>query len=1179
MARRMGRSRKLTLKDWTAANNALDLYFGGNKSELAKCVKMSRTTITKFFNQELVGESSFRNICKVLRLNWEKVSSFSINGQSSDSTQQRAIQQKEREKENLGKAEQKQTQPSHLSKILDICHNLPQPDYGQFIGREKELAKISEKLRPYPHSQIAVITIDGIGGIGKSALALEVAHRFLREHKTAPVDERFDAIVWSSAKQRVLRPDQGIVSLRHSFQTLEDICKAISFTLSIEEKIDHTKSELLEFTCRALTKKRTLLIVDNLESVDDEAVMEFLKDHLPAPTKAIITTRHRIDVAYPIRLKGMDWEDAQQLINQSCQEKNVKLNQEQKERLYRRTGGVPLAIVWTIARIGLGYKINTVLASLGRYKTDLSYFCFKEVLNHIRDRDSYKLLLALTVCEGEASREKIRYVSGFKEDEFSCDDGLVELDILSLINKSGEMFTMLPLTKTYVAQELKFNTTFEKELHKRLNEWNGNRPHSLILYCREKILKQYSRMRLLSGQEIRVDQLYVDTWLLEKPERKYFSSPENLLLNFDITEDRLALGKRIRRNPGFEIANLNPNLIILGKPGSGKTTFLKQLAFAWCQGKFQPEKIAILIELRRIRDPNWDFVKAIVRELGLSSEAMALKLLEQGKVMVLMDGLDEVRTDELRRNIQSQVTKISRKYSQNNRFILTCRTQIMKQISNSFMLVEMADFNQKQVGQFVQNWFTADGQSEAGVNEKLEMIQRIMTNQPDLREIAANPVILSLICVVLQDSGEIPKNRASLYKKAINWLLRRWNDQKEIEGWEVGTRAYRQLSIEDKELLLMEISASKFENPNNFVLFSQDELVEKITQKLHLANTQEGLAVLKAIESQHGLLIERADELWSFSHLTFQEYFTVQWLTQLTSQELAEKITDRQWQKVVEKLVKSQQPADRLLRLVKQSVDQITIQEPIFQTFLDWLLQKSISLPSNYKPATIRAFYYSLVHARVPNVYLNLSLARAVDQIFSIELDRDRNRAIDHDRALDLDLYCVLSRAHALDHALNFAINRVLDNTLSTDLVSCLHQLQNELPQSNLLMEVKNLLQELCKVGNVQQKLVLAIKVLPIYFLKFHEEIQYWWSSYGDQWIERLRQVMIEHRNIGQDWQFNQEQQRQLRHYYEANTFLAKLMNSEGAVTKACRAEIEDGLLLPWAELQRRQPHLYGELE
>lgn len=136
-------------------------------------------------------------------------------------------------------------------------------------------------------------------------------------------------------------------------------------------------------------------------------------------------------------------------------------------------------------------------------------------------------------------------------------------------------------------------------------------------HCHQKILNQYSRMRLLSGDEIGVDQLYVDVWLLNRSPRTYRVSPNKLLKTFDLRNNRLGLGDRIQRNLGFEIANEKSKLVILGKPGSGKTTFLRHLAVDCCNGKFQPELIAVLIELRRIRDEQWNLRSAISDELAL----------------------------------------------------------------------------------------------------------------------------------------------------------------------------------------------------------------------------------------------------------------------------------------------------------------------------------------------------------------------------------------------------------------------------------------------------------------------------------------------------------------------------------------------------------------------------------
>lgn len=122
-------------------------------------------------------------------------------------------------------------------------HNLPQPDYGRFIGREEEKSKILEKLRPYPYSVNSVVTIDGIGGIGKSALALEVGLIFLREHRKLSVEEQFEAIVWVSAKRTSLKAGRGIVSHTQAFETLNDICETLAVVLQVEEVFDFCKED------------------------------------------------------------------------------------------------------------------------------------------------------------------------------------------------------------------------------------------------------------------------------------------------------------------------------------------------------------------------------------------------------------------------------------------------------------------------------------------------------------------------------------------------------------------------------------------------------------------------------------------------------------------------------------------------------------------------------------------------------------------------------------------------------------------------------------------------------------------------------------------------------------------------------------------------------------------------
>jgi tetratricopeptide (TPR) repeat protein len=213
-----------------------------------------------------------------------------------------------------------------------------------------------------------------------------------------------------------------------------------------------------------LIQQRALLIVDNLETVDDERVNAFLRE-LPAPTKAVVTTRHRIDVAYPVRLTGMPKEDGLTLIARECAKRGVTLSETKAEKLYDRTGGVPLAIVWSVAQMGYGYGVEAVLRRLGQPSEDISYFCFKAAVERIRNKPAHKLLMALALFVPDGSRKALGDVAELPE--LDRDEGLVELEGLSLVNKSQDRFMFLPLTKSFALAELAKFPNFKKKFARR----------------------------------------------------------------------------------------------------------------------------------------------------------------------------------------------------------------------------------------------------------------------------------------------------------------------------------------------------------------------------------------------------------------------------------------------------------------------------------------------------------------------------------------------------------------------------------------------------------------------------------------------------------------------------------------------------------------------------------------
>ncbi|MBM4445592.1 MAG: hypothetical protein FJ020_09905 [Chloroflexi bacterium] len=321
------------------------------------------------------------------------------------------------------------------------------PPRGEFIGREKEKARVREALA----SRWPLTCIDGIGGIGKTALALEVAGDCLRASKgEIPADgiPAFNGFIWTTAKDREL--------------ALNDVLDTIARTLDYPGVAQQPLEEKQESVCRLLQTKPYLLIVDNFETITDNPVRDFLL-RLPEPSKALITSREqKLRQAWAVSLKGLEQAEALTLIRSEGRRLGLAAVEEGEERvllhLYQATGGAPLAIKWAVGQIKQkGQSLDTVLAALHEAKGDIFEEVFARSWSLLSD-DAQRILMVMPIFAASASRTAIEAASDVHHS--ALDEGLGQLVEMWLVEASEELhiakrrYSIHPLTRAFAGARL-----------------------------------------------------------------------------------------------------------------------------------------------------------------------------------------------------------------------------------------------------------------------------------------------------------------------------------------------------------------------------------------------------------------------------------------------------------------------------------------------------------------------------------------------------------------------------------------------------------------------------------------------------------------------------------------------------------------------------------------------------
>ncbi|MEZ4865874.1 MAG: SUMF1/EgtB/PvdO family nonheme iron enzyme [Caldilineaceae bacterium] len=377
---------------------------------------------------------------------------------------------------------------------------------------------------------------------------------------------------------------------------------------------------------------------------------------------------------------------------------------------------------------------------------------------------------------------------------------------------------------------------------------------------------------------------------------------------------------RIRPLPALNALVRDARVILLGAPGSGKSTFINYLAYCLASHHLHPtagwleqqlptwpsawaEALPVPIILRELAA--WvqaaqitqrgsrlllDYLQVWLHQRVLDEFYFVIKeRLRTGQALLLLDGLDEIPGDErLRRQIKEMLADLPDAFPQTP-ILATCRVLSYRMAGwqmdeERWAVYELAELNDPQIQHFIADWYQLLGvtQRVQDVTTLADKLQQAVM-RPDLLRLARNPLLLTVMALVHAHKGQLPDARALLYEDVVDLLLWRWEaiKLKNPDGSETTWRQLLEASgLTDKTLkqtlwrlaFQLQRRGEPGRDPEVTADISESELLETL-RTLHPTRSLDWAThLVSVIHLRAGLLVEKSPKLFGFPHRTFQEY-------------------------------------------------------------------------------------------------------------------------------------------------------------------------------------------------------------------------------------------------------------------------------------------------------------------
>lgn len=343
-------------------------------------------------------------------------------------------------------------------------------------------------------------------------------------------------------------------------------------------------------------------------------------------------------------------------------------------------------------------------------------------------------------------------------------------------------------------------------------------------------------------------------------------------------------------------------IVLLGHPGSGKTTVGKYIAYSIASKNYSKlgQQFELLIpicvkvsdySLELKNNANLSLFEFIVRKNTNRFSKLFDWYLNNGLCICIIDGLDEIPVPELQGTVIRRIEQFVSEFN-NNRLLITSRIVGYRknQISGDFSQVTLIDFNQEQISHFLKQWYitieieSSKKYSDTEIDEKVKKLLGSINSNIGIRKLAGNPLLLTIIALANWRGTKLPNRRVDLYQIASETL---------IENWPL---RQRQLKLDSNEIfkILEPIAYKIFISGKNNLIHEQElmPLFEENVIEQRGISPQEAKIISRdlfdSIEEGTGFFLARGldihhQKLFGFLHLTFAEYLTArhvaeQWL-------------------------------------------------------------------------------------------------------------------------------------------------------------------------------------------------------------------------------------------------------------------------------------------------------------